>query len=114
MVVSDHSPCTPDLKLPGEKDFMNSWGGISSLQFGLSLLWTGSRTRQFSLQDINRLLSLAPAKLAGSTVLNISSVKLYVTHLCPISKSKFNLYMKHKSDRVNLVAPASPVNCLLY
>ncbi|XP_023320245.1 allantoinase, mitochondrial [Eurytemora carolleeae] len=92
MVVSDHSPCTPDLKLPGEKDFMNSWGGISSLQFGLSLLWTGSRTRQFSLQDINRLLSLAPAKLAGSTVLNISSVKLYITHLCPISKSKFNIY----------------------
>ena len=65
MVVSDHSPCTPDLKLPGEKDFMNSWGGISSLQFGLSLLWTGSRARDFSFQDINRLLSLAPAKLAG-------------------------------------------------
>ena len=34
MVVSDHSPCTPDLKLPGEKDFMAAWGGISSLQFG--------------------------------------------------------------------------------
>ena len=65
MVVSDHSPCTPDLKLPGEKDFMNSWGGLSSLQFGLSLLWTGSRARDFSFQDINRLLSLAPAKLAG-------------------------------------------------
>ena len=34
MIVSDHSPCTPDLKLPGEKDFMSAWGGISSLQFG--------------------------------------------------------------------------------
>ena len=34
MIVSDHSPCTPDLKLPGEKDFMQAWGGISSLQFG--------------------------------------------------------------------------------
>ena len=32
------------------------------------------------------------------------------THLWPFSKSKFNL----KSDRVNLVAPASPIECLLY
>jgi len=31
-------------------------------------------------------------------------------HLWPFSKSKFNL----KSDRVNLVAPASPIECLLY
>ena len=33
-----------------------------------------------------------------------------LTHLWPFSKSKFNL----KSDRVNLVAPASPIECLLY
>ena len=32
------------------------------------------------------------------------------THLWPFSKSKFNV----KSDRVNLVAPASPIKCLLY
>ena len=32
------------------------------------------------------------------------------THPWPFSKSKFNL----KSDRVNLVAPASPIECLLY
>ena len=31
-------------------------------------------------------------------------------HPWPFSKSKFNL----KSDRVNLVAPASPIKCLLY
>ena len=34
MVVSDHSPCTPDLKLKEKGDFLNAWGGISSLQFG--------------------------------------------------------------------------------
>ena len=33
-----------------------------------------------------------------------------VTPLGPCSKSKFN----QKSDRVNLVAPASPIECLLY
>ncbi|KAG7470184.1 allantoinase, mitochondrial-like [Solea senegalensis] len=34
MVVSDHSPCTPDLKNMESGDFTQAWGGISSLQFG--------------------------------------------------------------------------------
>lgn len=37
MVVSDHSPCTPDLKLlnsPNGGDFIKAWGGIASVQFG--------------------------------------------------------------------------------
>nr|CAD7578091.1 unnamed protein product [Timema californicum] len=34
MVVSDHSPCTPDLKKLEQGDFLSAWGGISSLQFG--------------------------------------------------------------------------------
>ena len=36
-VVSDHSPCTPELK---KGDFLTSWGGVSGLGLGLSLLWT--------------------------------------------------------------------------
>ncbi|XP_072263903.1 allantoinase, mitochondrial-like [Pyxicephalus adspersus] len=65
MVVSDHSPCTPDLKLLKEGDYMKAWGGISSLQFGLSLFWTAARTRGFSLTDISHLLSSNTAKLCG-------------------------------------------------
>ena len=38
MVVSDHSPCTADLKLMDAGDFLQAWGGISSLQFGRSQL----------------------------------------------------------------------------
>lgn len=34
MVVSDHSPCTPELKKLDSGDFGQAWGGISSLQFG--------------------------------------------------------------------------------
>ena len=34
MVVSDHSPCTADLKLQESGDFMKAWGGIASVQFG--------------------------------------------------------------------------------
>ena len=36
-VVSDHSPCTPELK---KGDFFSAWGGVSGLGLGLSLLWT--------------------------------------------------------------------------
>lgn len=33
-VVSDHSPCTPHLKLPGQMNFMEAWGDIASVQLG--------------------------------------------------------------------------------
>jgi allantoinase len=65
MVVSDHSPCTPDLKLRESGDFMEAWGGISTLQFGLPVLWTGARARGFDLADVSRWMSAATAKLAG-------------------------------------------------
>lgn len=38
LVVSDHSPCTADLKLLDQGDFMKAWGGIASLQFGTVIL----------------------------------------------------------------------------
>jgi allantoinase len=68
-VVSDHSPCTPELKLlpahvPGAVaanpttscgagsqktgDFFSAWGGISSVGLGLSILWTESQRRKLS------------------------------------------------------------------
>ncbi len=48
------------------QDFMIAWGGISSLQFGLSLFWSQAKTRGLNLTDVNRLLTLQPARLAGS------------------------------------------------
>ena len=36
MVVSDHSPCTPNLKQTEKGDFMAAWGGIAGLQLGMS------------------------------------------------------------------------------
>jgi len=61
-VVSDHSPCTADLKGP---DFATAWGGISSLQLGLPVVWTEARRRGHSLDDVARWMSTAPAELAG-------------------------------------------------
>lgn len=61
-IVSDHSPCTTDLKTP---DFADAWGGISSLQLGLPAIWTAARERGHSLDDVVRWMSTAPAALAG-------------------------------------------------
>lgn len=61
-VVSDHSPCTVDLKTP---DFAAAWGGISSLQLGLPAIWTEARRRGHGIEDVVRWMSTAPAELAG-------------------------------------------------
>ncbi|MEO3753788.1 allantoinase AllB [Streptomyces sp. B6B3] len=61
-VVSDHSPCTTDLKTP---DFGAAWGGISSLQLGLPAVWTAARARGHGLADVVRWMSAGPARLAG-------------------------------------------------
>ncbi|MEP7149382.1 MAG: allantoinase AllB [Acidobacteriota bacterium] len=65
MIVSDHSPCTPELKKQDSGDFMDAWGGVSALQFSLPVMWTNFRARGFGLDDMTRLMSEAPAKLAG-------------------------------------------------
>jgi allantoinase len=64
-VVSDHSPCLPSLKGLPNGDFRTAWGGISSLQLGLSVVWSVARARGFSLADVSRWMSVFPASLAG-------------------------------------------------
>jgi allantoinase len=65
MVVTDHSPCPPDRKLRGSGDFLRAWGGIASLQIGLSVVWSGARARGFGLVDVAHWMAAAPARLAG-------------------------------------------------
>lgn len=91
-VVSDHSPCTPDIKLlpahltpgtsstgkstspapetelPVEKgDFFGAWGGISSVGLGLPILWTEGTRRDasFNVEDIVRWCCKNTAKQVG-------------------------------------------------
>ncbi len=64
-VVSDHSPCTADLKQRGGGDFGAAWGGIASVQLGLPAVWTGARSRGHSLVDVVRWMATAPADRAG-------------------------------------------------
>lgn len=65
MIVSDHSPCVPELKKLESGDFERAWGGIAGLQFTLPAAWTGWSSRGGSLEGLSRLVSEAPARLAG-------------------------------------------------
>ena len=42
-VATDHSPAPPALKELSSGDFMKAWGGISSIQFALPVLWTAAK-----------------------------------------------------------------------
>ena len=64
-VVTDHSPCTPELKRPDVGDFGLAWGGVSSLQVGLAAVWTEARARGHSLADVVRWTAERPARMAG-------------------------------------------------
>jgi allantoinase len=66
-VVSDHSPCTAELKRFDTGDFGQAWGGIAGLQLGLPVVWTAARRRGVPLSEVVRWMSAAPASLVGLT-----------------------------------------------
>jgi allantoinase len=65
MIVTDHSPCPPEMKRLADGRFDLAWGGIASLSVALPLVWTDASHRGFSLEAITRWMSSAPAELAG-------------------------------------------------
>jgi len=64
-IVSDHSPCTVAMKAVSSGNFGAAWGGISSLQLSLSVIWTEARRRGHTLTEVAAWMSEGPAKLAG-------------------------------------------------
>ncbi len=64
-VVSDHSPCTPELKRRETGDFSAAWGGIASVQLGLPVIWTAARERGHRLADVVDWMARRPADLVG-------------------------------------------------
>jgi allantoinase len=65
MVVTDHSPCPPEMKRTDTGRFDQAWGGIASLSLALSIVHTEATRRGHTLDDIARWMSTAPAALAG-------------------------------------------------
>lgn len=64
MVVSDHNPCVPSLKLLQEGDFGRAWGGVSSLQIAFPALWAQARRRGHGLELLALWCAQRPAALA--------------------------------------------------
>ncbi|KAA1108639.1 hypothetical protein PGT21_019851 [Puccinia graminis f. sp. tritici] len=114
-VVSDHSPCTPELKETGS--LMDAWGGIGGLGLGLSLLWTEGRKRAVSHLEgrLLKWLCERPASFASLDGHKGSLAPGYQCDLCIFDpnlafqvtkedlkfKNKISAYIgKHLSGRV--------------
>jgi allantoinase len=101
-IVSDHSPCTPQLKCLQEGDLGKAWGGISSLQFGISLIWTEMRKRGMSITELFEYMSKKTSSFIGlesshgqiKIGLRADFVVFDPEHEYVISKS--NILHKHK------------------
>lgn len=65
LVASDHSPCPPEMKRLDAGDVLGAWGGIASLEVGLSAVWSGAGPRGFGPADVVRWMSDGPSRLAG-------------------------------------------------
>lgn len=61
-IGSDHSPCPPAMKAGR---FADAWGGISSLQLTLPIVWSGFARRNLPIDLMFRLLAANPAELLG-------------------------------------------------
>ena len=65
MVVSDHSPCPPEMKRREAGNFLDAWGGISSLQLRLPVMWTEAQKRGYTIEHLMKWLCSEPARLVG-------------------------------------------------
>jgi allantoinase len=65
IVVTDHSPSTPELKFAHGGDFGLAWGGIAGLQLGLAAVWTEAARREIPLERVLGWMSNATARFAG-------------------------------------------------
>ena len=65
LVASDHSPSPPEMKCQDTGDFFRAWGGISSVQLGLPVIWTLMTDRNYPMERLVRWMCAEPARLAG-------------------------------------------------
>lgn len=64
IVVSDHSPSAPELKILDVGDLGLAWGGIAGLQFGFAAVLAEARRRDVPLTQVLHWMSRGPADLA--------------------------------------------------
>ncbi len=64
-VVTDHSPCPPEMKRGDTGRWDQAWGGIASLGLALPVLWTAMSKRGIAIERVGEWMALGPARLAG-------------------------------------------------
>lgn len=64
-IGSDHSPCPPEMKHLDSSDWVGAWGGISSVELTLPIVWRGLRTHLVTFSRMAEWLSSNPARLVG-------------------------------------------------
>lgn len=64
-ITSDHSPCLPELKKLSEGRFDKAWGGISSIQLTLPIIWSACKDHEISLSQLAQWLCSSPANFIG-------------------------------------------------
>ena len=65
MIVTDHSPCPPEMKRMEAGRFDLAWGGVAGLSVALPVIYTECLRHGLGLREIVRWMSFAPAALAG-------------------------------------------------
>jgi allantoinase len=64
-IGSDHSPCPTEMKVAQGGDWRTAWGGISSLELTLPIVWRALRNHMVPLTRLAAWLSGNPARLVG-------------------------------------------------
>ena len=101
-VATDHSPAPPAMKKLESGDLTGAWGGISSLQLSLPILWTAAEQRGFGVEHMAKWLCASPALLAGQAEKRGKIARGYYGDLViwdPLSSFKVEekgLYHRHK------------------
>lgn len=67
MVITDHSPCPPELKRREEGKWNLAWGGIAGLGLALPVLWTAMAKRGIGIERLGDWMAAGPARLASLT-----------------------------------------------
>lgn len=100
-IVSDHSPCTPALKLLETGDFDKAWGGIAGLQFSFQAIATAGAEHGLSVEQCNRLMSLKTAKFIdlktkGKIALGCSADFFIYDDTSNVTVTESSVLHKHK------------------
>ncbi|TNE52847.1 MAG: allantoinase AllB [Bacteroidetes bacterium] len=64
-IVTDHSPAPPSIKEIESGNLLKAWGGISSIQFALPVVWTAGKKHQLPLEKLAFLMAEQVARFLG-------------------------------------------------